>query len=438
MNESVIREWKPEFEGKNILVWGYGREGKASASLIHALCPDLVFTIADAPKAEKLLEQAKYDYPSCIVKADNAVDFSSFDMILKSPGIVLPEGFDTKNITGETQLFLKHYAKQTIGVTGTKGKSTTTTLVYKALSEKYRTHLVGNIGRACFEAVPDMEGNDLVAFEISCHQLEYSPYSPHTAVFLNLYEEHLDHYGSFAKYGAAKANIFRHQKEGDVCIINQELTQYIPEIHDPLLIGRDIRNEGRTLIIPGKRLEVKDCALIGEHNYLNLAVVYYIAGLYGISDDQFLHMCSTFEPLHHRLEDLGEFHGIRYVNDSISTIGQSCIKALEALQDVDTVLIGGMDRGIEYHELEDYLAQHKELNVIFMYASGKRVAEELRETERYTENTHIVDDLGEAVNLAKKLTRPHHICLLSPAASSYDHFKNFEERGEVFGRMVRE
>ncbi len=438
-NDMNLNIWKQEFEGKKILLWGFGREGFSSYSLIRLVCPEQVVDICDSRRqGEEGLERIRSKTVNTNVLFEDEADFSSYDMILKSPGIVIPEGMDRSNITQEAELFLKHYGRQTIGITGTKGKSTTTSMLHAVLSEKYHSHLVGNIGIPCFDAVCDAGEDDLFAFEISCHQLEYGRYSPHIGVFLNLYEEHLDHYGSFKKYGDAKANIFRNQKEGDICIIHKDLGEYIPEIKEPLLIGKDITEDNRTLHIPGYDLKVENCALIGSHNYLNMAVVYQISKYFDISDEQFLHAMSEFSPLHHRLEDIGVFDGIRYVNDSISTIGQSCIKAIEALDNVGTVLVGGMDRGIGYEQLEEYLHANPQYKVIFMYATGRRIYEEMQKKHLVHDNLYIAEDLRGAVEMAKQLTEKGKICLLSPAASSYDHFKNFEERGAVFERLVKE
>lgn len=425
--------WKSEFEGKKILIYGYGIEGKATYRFIRKVCPELPLTVADGGKG---LEVAKKEtvLTNCIT--DENLDLSSYDLVMKAPGIVLKEGTDLSNISGEAQLFLKHYRNQTIGITGTKGKSTTTSLVYALLREKYRTVLVGNIGIACFDAIDEMEKGALAAFEISCHQLEYCPYSPHVGVYLNLYEEHLDHYGSFEKYGDAKFHDVAYQDENDYAIMNKDLVQYIARVHSHLsLIGKDIYAEEKVIHIPGKKMEITDCALIGEHNYQNLAVAWAVADYYGISEEQVKHAAEQFHPLAHRLEDLGEINGIRYVNDSISTIGQACIQALKSVSNVDVVLVGGKDRGIEYDELEEYLSD-SQVNVIFMYASGKRVYEEMRKKGLVREGLYETDDLYEAMKLAMKLCRPHHTVLLSPAASSYDHFRNFEERGDIFKALA--
>lgn len=428
-----LESWKDEFAGKRILIWGYGLEGKSSCRLIRTLCPDLKLDIADGGRG---YDQAIAETENTTVLREDEADFSSYDLILKAPGIVPPEGTDCGHMTSQTELFLKHYRDRTIGITGTKGKSTTTAVTAAVLSMKYRTHLVGNIGIPCFDAVMDMEENDLAVFEISCHQLEYTRYSPHVAVYLNLYEEHLDHYGSFEAYGEAKNHIYRYQKPGDICILNEALQVQRKECPDAVLIGKDVYAEGITLFCPGKILNVRDCRLIGAHNYSNLAIAYYIGGLYGISDAEFLEAVRTFTPLRHRLQDLGEYEQIRFVDDSISTIGQAAIKAMESLPDTDTVLIGGNDRGIDYSDLENYLASHPEVFAVFMYATGSRIYREMKNRGTAHPNMQVCGDLAEAVECARAHTRPGHICLLSPAASSYDHFRNFEERGDTFRKLA--
>ena len=431
-----LQSWKEEFEGKNILIYGYGIEGRSTYRLIRSLCPHQLITIADGGRGK---ETALKETENTVVVSDENLDLSAFDLVMKAPGVVLKPGTDLSNITGQAQLFLKHYKDRTIGITGTKGKSTTTSLTAAVLREKYPTVLVGNIGIACFDAIEQMEQGALAAFEISCHQLEYCPYSPHIAVYLNLFEEHLDHYGSFQAYGDAKFNNVAHQSCDDIAIMHESLHQYIPRVKSRLLlIGKDIRTQGKTLIGHDMHIDASMSSLLGNHNMLNLAVAAQIGRLYGIDDEHIQNAIRKFHPLAHRLQDLGENKdGIRFVNDSISTIGQASIQALEAIENVDVILIGGMDRGIDYTQLEDYLSASA-VHVIFMYAAGKRIASEMKDRGLWNDRMEAVEDLASAVCLAKKICRKHHTVLLSPAASSYDHFRNFEERGEVFTHLALE
>ncbi len=432
-----LATWKKEFEGKKIVIWGMGREGRSTLAFIRRLFPDMKIAIAERSDAD--FEAIRNGDANVEVFADDTFDFNACDMIIKSPGIVVRDGIDTSKITEETDLFLKHYGKRTIGITGTKGKSTTTSLVYALLKEACMVNLCGNIGVPCFDVIDDMEKGELACFELSCHQLEYCTHSPHIAVFLNLYEEHLDHYGTFEKYAEAKANILKYQDEDDIAIIHPDLKCYIQPWNERVYtIGKDIYADGTTLIGPEHTLAIRESRLIGAHNFENLAIAYFISTLYGVTNTQVKEAVKKFRPLPHRLAYIGEKDGIRYVNDSISTIGETCIKAVEALDYVDTVLVGGMDRGISYDMFEEFLYERNDLQIIFMYASGKRIYHEMQEKHLLREGLFMVEDLAEAVHLAKKITKPGHICLLSPAASSYDHFKNFEERGEVFTRLALE
>ena len=280
-----LQAWRDEFANKNVVIWGYGREGQATYRFIRRLLPEQNLTIVES-KAGPSLEKAKADtiHTSCLCEAD--VDLNSFDLILKSPGIVIPDFIDTHKITGEAELFIKHYRDHIVGITGTKGKSTTTSLVAALLKEKYQVCLVGNIGIPCFEAIDEMEAGAYAALELSCHQLEICRYSPQYAIFLNLYEEHLDHYGTMEKYGIAKSHIFTNQMQGDTVIMHEEMSNFIKlSLNTPYLIGRDITAYGTTLCIPGHQLDASSAKLIGEHNYRNLAVAYFIANKLGVSDE---------------------------------------------------------------------------------------------------------------------------------------------------------
>ncbi len=421
--------WIKEFEHKNILIWGYGMEGKSTYNFIRSLLPEQTLTIVD-----KKIENVK-DTTNTILLSEEDAHFNDYDLIMKAPGIVVPSTIDKSKITGQAPLFLKHYRNQTIGVTGTKGKSTTTSIIAKVLSTKYKTFLVGNIGKACFDVIDELTEDALVAFEISCHQLEYSTYSPHVAIYINLFDEHLDHYGTFENYGRAKDQIFLHQKENDVLIIHEDIQNRAGN-RDKICIGKDIYAIGHVLHNGNKQLEVKECSLKGEHNYQNLAVAYKVAELYGIRDEEFLEAVKEFKPLKHRLEVIGTVDGVVYVNDSISTIGETCIQALDTYPNTSVVLIGGMDRGIHYDKLEEALFARKDVQVIFMYATGKRIHKEMKEKGLDRSDLYDVEDLDEAVALAKKIARPNSVCMLSPASTSYDHFKNFEARGEYFRKLV--
>ena len=388
------------FKDKRILIWGYGREGQSTERFLQTYC---------APSEVEIYEGGR-----------EGIEEGKWDFIIKSPGIKA-EALSAK-YTSQTELFLDAFAAQTIGITGTKGKSTTSVLLRDALAaaQGRKVILVGNIGLPCLDYYGDIDKDTIVVFEMSCHQLAHAKTSPHVAVFLNLYEEHLDQYGTFDKYFAAKANIALHQKEGDFFICGDD----VPEIP----------TAAKTVIIPREAPAEFDTQLLGEHNQFNARVVHYIcAEIFGCADADIRAAIAAFRGLPHRLEPVGKVGGIDFYDDSISTIPAATIEALRAIPNAQTVLVGGMDRHIDYQLLEDFIREHGEYQYILMYETGARILKELGELPC----CHYREDLAGAVALAKEITAEGRACLLSPAAASYGYFKNFEERGDVFAALAR-
>ena len=187
------------------------------------------------------------------------------------------------------------------------------------------------------------------------------------------------------------------------------------------------------------RIPVDQIKLLGQHNYFDIGVVYAVCRILGMDEELFTQGLKTYEPLPHRLQYLGERDGVKYYDDSISTICDTTIQALKTLKDTDTVLIGGMDRGIDYRELIEYLSQCQVRHIILMEATGKRIYQEIYRYYPDFENRSrliLAEHLEDGVRRAREITRPGCSCVLSPAAASYGIFKNFEERGETFARLV--
>lgn len=291
--------------------------------------------------------------------------------------------------------------------------------------------------------------------ELSCHQLEYVTCAPHVGLLLNIHEEHLDHYGTMEKYVAAKENIYRPQKSGDILICNVDNLPEEGSYKGRLIKVCDRDEEGRgttaaDVTVSGSVIKTKkhiyqiptaQIRLIGHHNYVDIAFVYAVCAMYDISDEDFSKALMTYHPLPHRLQYIGEACGIRFYDDSISTICDTTIQALKSLPDTDAVLIGGMDRGIDYSELIQFLSVCDVPHIILMEATGRRIFEEIGKyypAFNGTERIKLVYHLDGAVALAKKICRQGHCCVMSPAAASYGIFKNFEARGEAFAELVRE
>ncbi len=382
-----------EFDQKRILIWGYGREGKATEAFLKRCCSPLSIEIFEGSRDE--------------------IDEDLYDLIIKSPGIIMEE--DHPKYTSQTEIFLRAFSKNVIGITGTKGKSTTSAMLYHVL-KKFPGRdaiLLGNIGEPCLNHYEEVKEDTIVVFEMSCHQLAHLSVSPHIAVFLNLFEEHLDYYGTFEKYKAAKCNITKYQTPEDILYVGEMLT--------------DLPTDARKIVVPFPEREY-DLKILGEHNHYNAEFVFRIATQLGMDEQTVLESLKTFEGLSHRLQFLGVKSGISYYDDSISTIPEATISALCAVKNAKTVLIGGMDRGINYDILVDFVRKNPQYTYIFMYESGRRIYD-LVKTCAYCK---YCEDLKGAVELAGNVTKEGHACILSPAAASYGYFKNFEERGDKF------
>jgi len=384
---------------KNILIWGYGREGKSTERFINTFC---------SVKGLSVFEGKASD-----------IDESEYDYIIKSPGIKVD--IYSRKYTSQTELFLEEFASQTIGVTGTKGKSTTSSMLYHALQACKGTNvkLVGNIGLPCLDYYSEYNKDTIIVFEMSCHQLSHLRYSPHVAVFLNLYEDHLDYYGTYKDYFSAKKNITLHQSSEDFFFYGDGIPT-INTLAQKRLISHDMPL-------------TFDMKLMGEHNQFNARFVYTICTqLYGCLDKEVRQAVEGFEGLHHRMQFVAHVNGVDYYDDSISTIPQATIEAIKSIPHVKTVLIGGMDRHINYDMLAEFIRLHPEYTYIFSYESGCRIYEMVSDMPC----CHYESTLSDAVVLAKSITPKGGACLLSPAAASYGYFKNFEERGEIYAQLV--
>lgn len=412
------------FEGRKILIAGYGREGKSTEALIRRLLPEANLAIVEGNDNIKV-EAAK-----------------GYDMIVKSPGIptFVFEGcccLDT--ITQQTDLFLQVYGSQTIGITGTKGKSTTTHLTAAVLRKHYSdVVMAGNMGIPLFDVVDQISDSTVVVCEFSCHQLENIHKGPHIGVVLNLFEEHLDHYHSYLDYKMAKMQIGLKQGRGDVffyCEDNAELVQ----------LAMSNRFESHTEaygIASARALQSMPRQLQGDHNLSNIELVRRMSALMGVSSEEFASAVAEFNGLDHRLQKVGTFSGITFYNDSISTIPAAAMAAVKALGKVGTLILGGFDRGIDYRPIAEFLPQSGVRNLVFVGEAGKRMHDLFLERLQsgYAPESPVMmlssNDYAEIVDWCYAHTSAGAICLLSPAASSYDQFKNFEERGRVFSQLV--
>ena len=450
---------RTELENKKVLLLGFGREGQSSYHLIRHFLPNIPLVIADANEAMQGIDFLKEDINVKLHLGKAYMDgLDAFDRILKSPGISLkdlPPFKDSFTITSQTDLFLRRYSPQVIGVTGTKGKSTTATLIHHILKLAEKpTILMGNIGRPAFDVVDEITPETILVYELSSHQLEYINRSPHIAILLNLYQEHLDAYRSFLDYQLAKMNIAKFQVDGDHFIFNYDderikglnLTldlkgDLIPYSGSLELKSGCFIQDHSILYTDGKNTEKifdlnRKLKLKGTHNLMNIMASVVACKKAGIENELIAEGISSFRGLEHRIEYVGEFQGVHFYNDSIATIPEACIEAVKALGNIDTLILGGFDRGIDYSILVKFLSLSKIRNLIFTGDAGRRILHEIREIKNPDQTLYMVSQFDEFLEIAMKVTRKGSVCLLSPAAASYDEFQNFEMRGKHFKELV--
>ena len=442
-------------DDKKILILGFGKEGVSTYKFIRKHFPDKKIYISDKKTTNE--EIIKKDINVNINFGDNYLDnLKDFDIIMKSPGIsfvnINIDSFKDK-IKSELELFLEYMDVKTIGVTGSKGKSTTSSIIYEILKkEKKETLLLGNIGIPVFDLIDDITKDTIVVLEMSSHQLEYMNVSPNISILLNIYEEHLDHYKSLKEYAEAKINIGRFQNKDDYFIYNVDnkiIKECINEIEDSSHIKYEVSFEGNISNNNSNKVYIKDNYiyineekiyninekrnLIGDHNLNNIMFVLTVSKILNLNMENVKETISNFKGLEHRMEYVGKYDDIIFYNDSIATIPEATINSIKGLKDVDTLIFGGMDRGISYDEFIDFLNKGVINNLICMPDTGYKIADKLK----CSSNIYKVETLEEAVELSKKVTKKNKICLLSPAAASYGFFKNFVEKGNIYKELVK-
>lgn len=417
---------------KKVAVLGYGREGRSTLKRLMEVGGYNSLTVVDIKDfAEELPEGVTG------VSGESYLDnLDVYDVVFKTPGVVLPKAVSEYNttFTSQCEVFIEAYRNQVIGITGTKGKSTTSSLIYHVLkSGGLHVLLAGNIGIPVFDIADEIREDTVVVLELSCHQLEYIHVSPHRAILLNIYEDHLDHYGTREKYGLAKLNIFKYQEINDSLLTTEETVKEwgYPDSKLKLIT--------KTILPFEDFSELEGCELKGTHNLLNCAFVYEIAKEYNIDDADFKKWVATFKPLAHRLEFIGKIKGVDYYDDSISTTVKSTISAINSISNAGLILLGGMERNIDYKELTEFLLTSKLKYLLCMYESGKRLMDMYNALDPGTDSPKAVwcTDLKGAVSFAKENAGTGEAVLLSPAAASYGYFKNFEERGDCFKNLVK-
>ena len=443
MYEKIISKLK----NKNIAILGFGREGKSTYNFIKKYLKQKV-TILD--RNDFNID----DNDVLKIVGDNYLDnLDKYDLIIKSPGISLKD-IDLSRIedkiTSQLELLLEVYKDNIIGITGTKGKSTTTCLLYEVIKKQFdNTFLLGNIGIPVFDEIENYTEDSILVIEMSSHQLEFIKVSPHIGIVLNLYEDHLDHDGTVEHYHHNKMNILRFQNENDYAIYSSDddnIRRLIEEdnykgikhtirFDNEELEGNYTRIKDKEIFFNGELIyEDKERLLLGNHNLKNIMFVLTVIKYLGFDVSKAYDVIRNFKGLKYRMEYIGTYNDIKYYNDTIATIPEATISAISAIGDVDTLIFGGMDRKINYNDFINYLSKSNVNNFICMPTTGNIIGKEL---EKVNKNVLYTEKLEEAFNLSQKYTKKHMTCLLSPAAASYEFFIYFEEKGRAFEDIVK-
>jgi UDP-N-acetylmuramoylalanine--D-glutamate ligase len=443
-----------ELAGKNILVVGLAKTGVASARFLAREGARVTVTdLREEPQlAPQLAELAGRQIRTVLGRHDES-DFTGADLIVVSPGVpqdhplLVAARMAGVEVVSEIELASRFIAAPLVAITGTNGKTTTTTITGELFrASGFATYVGGNIGDPLIELVESPEPVERVVVEVSSFQMEWiTSFRPKVAALLNLSEDHLDRYASFQEYIDAKLRIFENQTADDFAVLNADdplVWQYAPTLAarifpfsrtSELVEGIFCRNGEIVWRHDGReeRFPAGGFRLTGVHNLENIMAALACGLLLGCRPTESLLALNSFESLHHRMEFVRNIGGVNYYEDSKATNVGSVVKALESFDDI-TLIAGGKDKGGSYAPLAPLVKERVRHLVLIGEAAG-RMAAELGGCA----SIHRAATMEEAVKLAAGLTAPGGTVLMSPACSSFDMFRDYEERAQRFIAAVR-
>lgn len=449
------------FQHKKIAILGLGIEGMSSAEFLKKFEADLTFfDQKDESDIEvKVLKRARE--LGEVELGKNAFEkLTGFDLIVRSPGINKNEQYLEKAqqlgaiLTSQTKLFFDLCPSQIIGVTGTKGKGTTSTLIYEMLKKSGRdAYLGGNIGVPPIVFLEQLSESSVVVLELSSFQLHDLTKSPHIAVMLMVVPEHQDYHQNVEEYIDAKRNILRFQTKDDFAIINRDY----PASHESDIFsdgqvfqvtrerstaeqGTFIREGAIWMTMRGtewKVIDVDKIALPGKHNIENAAAAAMAATLAGASKSDIYDVLTTFTGLEHRLELVREVEGVSYYDDSFSTTPETAIAAIESFTQPEILILGGSSKDSDFTELGKTIASAPNIKAIIgIGEEWEKIKESIHGLPEHVLLLEGAKDMHAVVQAASKLATSGDIVLLSPACASFGMFKNYKERGNLFKEEV--
>lgn len=436
------------FKDKKIFILGMARSGYEAALVLSR---DNKVLITDRKEQELSKVEKLEDNGVKVIISEDPIDLldDTYDYVVKNPGIKLDHPIVVKAnmlnipVINEVEVAY-HYLPNVkiIGITGSNGKTTTTTLTYEILKKaKLPVHLGGNIGYPLCSLVDVCKDGDILVLEISGHQLhDCSDFKTDIGVMTNLSEVHIDHFGSYDNYKYNKSLIFRHHTDKDIAILNKENS-------DVLDVTKDIKskklyfsskNDADACIVDdyicinGENIiNINDIKIKGMHNYENIMCALLVAKEFNVSNEVIKEVLTTFNGVEHRIEFVKNVNGVDFYNDSKATNVKSTQIALNTFKNPTILILGGLDRGHSFEGLKEYLGNTK---AIVCYGETKKRIKEFCDSIGIT--CYVVDNLVEATKKSYELSSNGYTVLLSPACASWDQFKCFEDRGNLFKEVV--
>ena len=443
------------FENKKIFILGMARSGYHAARILAKRNNTIVLNDNNENQDKNHIKELE-DLGVKIILGSHPDDIldESFDYIIKNPGIKFDHKYlkyaEEHNIKVINEIEMAYHLLpknvKLIAITGTNGKTTTTSLTYEILSNAFphRTHLAGNIGFPLCEILENIKENDYLVMEIGVPQLhDCYDFNPNISVLTNIFEAHLDMFKTRDYYNENKLRIFRNHTKDNIAVINNDN-------EDSVRITKDIKSTkiffSSSKEIDGcylkddiiyyfneKIINTKDIKLQGKHNYENIMCAIIIAKQLGIKNEIIIKTLKEFNGVEHRIEYSGTINGVDYYNDSKATNVTSTQIALKAFNRPTILLLGGLDRGHSFDDLKDYMKNVK--LVISFGQTNKRIKEFC---DKINIECIVKETLKESINEAYKNAKPNDIVLLSPACASWDQYKCFEDRGTEFKNLVKD
>lgn len=447
-----------DLKNKKVAILGFGIEGKDLVRLLHDKVSELA--ICDIKPKEELDLTGIEAHNVTFYCGTNYLDWlQEFDVVFRSPGFyrrdkkLLEIEKKGVEVSSAIKLFFEECPAEIIGVTGTKGKGTTSTLIYEMLRNAgIDAYLAGNIGTPYLGLLPHLGKDSVVVLELSSFQLFDLEKSPHVAVVLNITTDHLDWHKNRKEYVDAKKNIVKHQTAQDYAVVNDDYddSRSFARLTKAQILKFSKRHSVKGAYIKDKTIYVSkdektyelgmvsDLLLRGEHNWENIAAAVCAVSIYKVPFTVMKKIVFGFKGLEHRLELVETHSDISYYNDSFATGPDSVHAAVSSFDEPTTLILGGFDKGLNYDELAKFLAKRENLSVILIGDIAKKIevslakAHFLGKTENMGKPT-----MQSIVKKAQEMTPTGGVVLLSPGSSSFDMFASYKERGNKFKEAVR-